>query len=77
MPVWYREEGHSTLLLLDKKNIFAHYLTFSWAVLNLSLNCAGHTKSSLYVLLSFHYEGGWLPPTQPPKSATVPRGTPN
>ena len=43
-PVWYRQEGHSTLLLLDRKNI---YLTFSWVVLNLSLNCVGHRKSTL------------------------------
>ena len=47
MPFWFRQESHSTLLLLDRINIFPHYLTFSWAVLNLSLNCAGHTKNTL------------------------------
>ena len=47
MPASYRLEGHSTILLLDKKNISAHYLTFSWAVLNLSLYCAGYTRSTV------------------------------
>ena len=47
MPVLYRQEGHSKLLLLDRKNIFAHHLIFSWVVLNLSLNCARHGKSTL------------------------------
>ena len=28
-------------------NVFAHYLTFSLTVLNLSLNRAGHTKGTL------------------------------
>ena len=47
MPVWFRQEGHSTLWLLDTKSIFAYYLTFSWVLLNLFLNCAKHTKNNL------------------------------
>ena len=46
MSAWYLQEGHSVPLLLFKENNCAHYLTFSWVVLNLSLNCAGHTKST-------------------------------
>ena len=47
MPAWTQRRGHSTVLFLYTKSIFAHYLTFSWGILSLSLWYEGYKKSTV------------------------------